>query len=328
MTFRPRAALALACLLIGAFAAWGCSFWLEEDPLDASFLDAMRTFVVQIAKQARVETPSFLVVPQNGEALITLDGSPLGALAGDYIRAISGLGREDLFFGYTDDDVATPSYARDEMLLLLDLAEQQDIEVLVTDYCSTPGHVAASYAENAAHAYVSFAAPSRGLDVIPAGAPYGVHDEDVGTLADIRNFLYLINPSGFPARADLLAALQVANHDLLVIDPFAEDGDRLTPIEVASLKIKANGGTRLVLAYLSIGEAEDYRTYWQPGWTADPPRWLAEENPDWPGNYLICYWDPAWQEIVFAEIEAIATAGFDGVYLDKIDAYESFESGM
>ena len=28
------------------------------------------------------------------------------------------------------------------------------------------------------------------------------------------------------------------------------------------LKIKDNGGKRIVIAYLSIGEAEDYRYYW------------------------------------------------------------------
>jgi len=81
-------------------------------------------------------------------------------------------------------------------------------------------------------------------------------------------------------------------------------------------------------AVFSIGEAEDYRTYWQPGWTSSPPDWLTAENPDWSGNYLVRYWDPSWQGIVFAELAAIVAAGFDGVYLDKIDAYESFETDL
>ena len=31
---------------------------------------------------------------------------------------------------------------------------------------------------------------------------------------------------------------------------------------IEELKIKNNGGKRLVITYLSIGEAEDYRFYW------------------------------------------------------------------
>ena len=30
----------------------------------------------------------------------------------------------------------------------------------------------------------------------------------------------------------------------------------------ATIKIKNNGGKRIVVAYLSIGEAENYRFYW------------------------------------------------------------------
>ena len=56
---------------------------------------------------------------------------------------------------------------------------------------------------------------------------------------------------------------------------------------------KPDGGARIVLAYLSIGEAEDYRSYWQRDWSVSPPAWLGAENPDWPGNYAVNYWDEA-----------------------------------
>lgn len=32
-----------------------------------------------------------------------------------------------------------------------------------------------------------------------------------------------------------------------------------------------------------------------------------------------------WQEIVLAQLDAITAAGFDGVYLDIIDAFEYYE---
>ncbi|TAN37800.1 MAG: hypothetical protein EPN23_04615 [Verrucomicrobia bacterium] len=46
-------------------------------------------------------------------------------------------------------------------------------------------------------------------------------------------------------------------------------------------------------AYLSIGEAGDYRGYWEKEWSAQPPTWLGAENPDWKGNFKVRYWQPA-----------------------------------
>ena len=80
---------------------------------------------------------------------------------------------------------------------------------------------------------------------------------------------------------------------------------------------------------MSIGEAEDYRYYWMPGWTEGYPDWIVEENPDWTGNFKVKYWDPDWQEIIFGNDDSYLTkiidSHFDGVYLDIIDAYEYFE---
>ncbi len=55
------------------------------------------------------------------------------------------------------------------------------------------------------------------------------------------------------------------------------DGDIiLTANEVESLMVKANGGKRLVVAYMSIGEAEDYRYYWKDEWGKNAPDWLRQ----------------------------------------------------
>jgi len=43
--------------------------------------------------------------------------------------------------------------------------------------------------------------------------------------------------------------------------------------EVAALRA-GPAGPRPVLAYLSIGQAEDYRFYWEPAWRTAPPEWL------------------------------------------------------
>lgn len=313
------AALLEASLLIG------CLYWIAEGTPDSWVRDAMREFVVAISEYADDRVAGFLIVPQNGEELLTVGGSPDLPLATEYVAAIDGFGREDLFYGYEDDDRATPLDAQQWMIAYLDRAEDLGIEVLVTDYCRTPSFVDASYAQSEAKGYASYAAPSRELDVIPTSPPRNRSNTSIASLSDVRNLLYLINPSRFATKAAFLGALAATDYDLLLVD-LDIDGAPLTATDVARLKTKANGGTRLVLCYLSIGEAEDYRSYWEPGWSESPPSWLGEENPDWPGNYAVEYWDSKWRAIVLAMLDRVLAAGFDGVYLDRIDAYEQFES--
>lgn len=89
------------------------------------------------------------------------------------------------------------------------------------------------------------------------------------------------------------------------------------------------GGEKLVLCYLSIGQAEDYRYYWRPEWKANPPDWLDEPDWQWTGDYWVRYWDPEWQAIIYGTSESyldrIIELGFDGIYLDRVDAYEVYQ---
>ena len=108
--------------------------------------------------------------------------------------------------------------------------------------------------------------------------------------------------------------------DLIVID-YSKDGlaeTAFTKDEIQSLKDEG----KVVLAYLSIGEAEDYRFYWKESWNENPPSFLGEENPDWAGNYKVKYWEKEWwKKVIRPYLKKIISAGFDGVYLDIIDGY-------
>lgn len=129
------------------------------------------------------------------------------------------------------------------------------------------------------------------------------------------------------------AQLARAPYDVLVID-YSRDGSAegaLTAAEVAKLKHRPDGSRRVVLAYLSIGEAEDYRYYWKSSWADlwfipnfwSKPSWRGKQNGDWGGNYAVRYWDPAWQDIIIGKdgyLDRIIKAGFDGVWLDKVDS--------
>ena len=121
-------------------------------------------------------------------------------------------------------------------------------------------------------------------------------------------------------------AVAASGFDLVVTD-YSRDGTeagRYRREDVERMQ-QSPRGQKLVLAYLSIGEAEDYRGYWKPEWKRTPPPWLDAVNPDWPGNYKVRFWDPAWQAIIRTGLARIVEAGFDGVYLDLIDAYEHYE---
>jgi cysteinyl-tRNA synthetase, unknown class len=101
--------------------------------------------------------------------------------------------------------------------------------------------------------------------------------------------------------------------------------------DVALMQRRPDGGRRVVIAYLSVGEAEDYRAYWPRAWKLDVsqrPDWIGTENPRWPGNFPVRYWHPAWPALLFGApdryLDRIIDAGFDGVYLDRVDVYQEF----
>ncbi|HZO71724.1 MAG TPA: MJ1477/TM1410 family putative glycoside hydrolase [Ktedonobacteraceae bacterium] len=131
----------------------------------------------------------------------------------------------------------------------------------------------------------------------------------------VHNWAYwLDNPN--------LDQISRSNYELVVID-YSADGSAAKAFTARQIAMLRNSSCqRRVVAYLSIGQAESYRGYWQSNWKEGSPIWLAAPDPDWSGNYWVHYWDPDWQRIIYHYLDAIIAAGFDGVYLDRIDAYQ------
>jgi cysteinyl-tRNA synthetase len=115
-----------------------------------------------------------------------------------------------------------------------------------------------------------------------------------------------------------------------VID-YSRDGSDAKALRSSQLRKLARHGIT-ALAYCSIGEAENYRFYWNAGWVAKAngndftpaaPSWLGHTNPDWLGNYKVRYWEPAWRDGVLRPyLDRILAQQFRGVYLDIVDAFE------
>jgi cysteinyl-tRNA synthetase len=146
------------------------------------------------------------------------------------------------------------------------------------------------------------------------------------------SFAYILQADSFAkTKPAVIAKLKESGRDWIILDAtFAGD----TPWERTDLDtIRRGKAGRKVVAYLSIGEAEDYRSYWQSDWvrngkrTAAAPVWLGIENPEWKGNYQVKYWNADWQKLMLAAIDDAMARGFDGVYLDIVDGFQTYEQG-
>lgn len=309
LEFKKYAIISLSIML--------SSCWLFSENVD--YRQEMRNFVIGIDEYSKLQDSNLYIIPQNGIELITVTDDSDGAIATEYLSAIDGNGQEDLFYGYHNDDEQTPVNESSYLTEYLDISNNNGKVILVTDYCSTHIFIDNSLNSNNSRGYISYAADQRNLNNIPE-YPAAVHSKNsrnISTISEIENFLYLINPENYGTRNAFIDAVINTNYDLIIMDLFFNDGSLFSAAEVSQLRQKANGGSRLVLCYMSIGEAEDYRYYWQADWEFKQPVWLDKENPDWEGNYKVKYWETDWQSIIFGSNDSyvykIIDAGFDGL---------------
>ncbi len=144
---------------------------------------------------------------------------------------------------------------------------------------------------------------------------------------------------GYQLAALSLSAAQASPYDLLVVDATTglDTGTPFTRADVERLKTAPDGRKRLLISYLSIGEAEDYREdYFAKEYLdEEAPDWLMKENPQWKGNRIIRFCDEGWQRTILGDdmgrnvyrpgeaspLYRLIELGFDGVYLDRVDVY-------
>ena len=114
--------------------------------------------------------------------------------------------------------------------------------------------------------------------------------------------------------------LEDSTYDVVVID-YSRDGTDAGAYTFAEIERVRNSG-KLVLAYLPLGEASDFRFYWQSNWKEGSPSFIGPANPNWPGAYKAKYWKKAWfDKVIRPYLDRILDAGFDGVWLDGVDSY-------
>ncbi len=142
-------------------------------------------------------------------------------------------------------------------------------------------------------------------------------------LANVTHWFYLIGDDPEP---DVVEQIAASEYDMVALD-FIPSEKNSTDYPMAEVAAQLHNAPRpkLVIAYIDIGQAENYRAYWQPGWRVGNPKWIVGADPDgWEGNFPVAFWYDEWQTIWLGEgglLSQILAAGFDGVYLDWIEAY-------
>jgi cysteinyl-tRNA synthetase len=142
-------------------------------------------------------------------------------------------------------------------------------------------------------------------------------------LTDVSHWLYLIDVN---LEDDTIEQIIDSDYDMVVLDFIPSEANNTDyPMTDVVEQLHNAPHPKLVIAYIDIGQAEDFRTYWQPGWQVGNPEWIVGDDPDgWEGNYPVRFWWDEWQDIWLGSngtLQAILDAGFDGIYLDWVEAY-------
>jgi len=119
--------------------------------------------------------------------------------------------------------------------------------------------------------------------------------------------------------------LRGADYELLLdldVDAFILDIDH-SDFQPWQIKELGKDGA-IVLSYLSIGDADFYRSYWKRSWRIGDPFFILGKDPLIKGKYDVQFWIPQWQNVMLDQVENIILQGYDGVYLEGIDAYKDF----
>lgn len=277
----------------------------------------MQDFVISISQYAKAQNSNFIIIPQNGCELAYVGMDSSNGLRNDYLAAIDAVTVEELFYNET--------LVQDPYRLNLLQPIKPLKPIFTADYLTDNNDLSNAISLNEAQGFRCF--PRLHSNYYYSEIPnFILHENsnDIFTLNDAQNFLYLLNSENFSTKESYLQALDATNYDVIIMDLFYGDTE-LTQQELAPLKTKANGGKRLVISYINIGAAEKYRYYWKSGWTLHIPNWLAKKYEGYPDEYYVKFWVKEWQEIIYGNdgsyMKKIMNAGFDGAFLDNVEAY-------
>ena len=275
----------------------------------------MQELVVSLSKYAKKRSHGFLIVPQNASKLLYIGGDPYASRHPEYANSIDALGIEGLFY--------SGAYEPDSLrIAILDTFSKQK-KVFVADYVKDNSDVPKNRAMIKKHGFIPFVRSRENFDYvkIPKHSGTGLPPGGIGGVSD---YLYLINGSQYPDKEHFIQAVSQSRYQMAIIDLFFHE-EAFTRSEVERMKRMPSGGNRIVLGYVNIGAAENWRYYWNPSWKIGFPEFLARPYHGYKDEAWVHFWDPEWKKILFGNpggyLDRLIDSGFDGAYLDNVEAY-------
>lgn len=299
--------------------------------------EEMRKFVISIAKYARTHRPNFRVVARGGlDLLVKRDDidETKSSPARSYMRALDGLVAEGLFFTERRPGTPPPPERQVRMIGLAEFAKKNGIRVMTLDYGSGPEHVDKARGEANRRGFISLVTDRPLIDMaalpIYPKRPFGENATSVIALDQVQNFVVVANSLPY-GREDVFALkMHDTNYDMVIVDVF-HGRKPLSKRAVETLKYKKVGTKRLVLAKMDIGSAANYMYYWKDNWREGSPPWVSAPQRGDPDRHHVEFWRPGWKRLMSGDTKSylygIIAQGFDGVFLDGLEAYKYYEGG-
>lgn len=144
------------------------------------------------------------------------------------------------------------------------------------------------------------------LSLVLLMAACGPRSEIGSPLNRVDDWFILLDysPDQYP-----IDAKEVSCYRMAILDP--DDHPDLSMLSSKTVKI----------AYLSVGEAEEFRSYWP---TIKDSKWVLGPNKDWPGDYLVDPRSPEWTNLLLGTvIPEIVQQGFQGIMMDTLDTVDT-----
>jgi len=284
------------------------------------YRDRMRELIQEIKKNTSSDK---LLITQNGNEIYFYNGK----LNKDFINVTDGTTQEALYYGAKFKLTnPTPKKENEQLLNWLIPVRKAGKPVFAINYGTGKKARQDLLKKSEQTNFVNELMPSFGAE-IPNVPIQNFNSNNINLLSDVKNFLLLLDPKKFKDVDDFFEYLKETDYDLLLIEP-SHSGKFMTKEQISTLKNKKNGASRKVIAYFSIGEAGDYRSYWKEEWNNESkrPSWIVEENPDWKGDFIVKYWSNEWKQIVKDYQKKLDEIGVDGYLLDTVDTYYNFEN--
>jgi endo-alpha-1,4-polygalactosaminidase (GH114 family) len=310
------------------------SDFYNADPL-VDYAEEMRKFIQGIAKYARQFKRDFIVIVNDSTGLLTqiIDiDQQISVPSSVFMNTLDGIIQPSLSFGKEGFGVPTDKKEQEEMLADLQVARDAGLKIFTIDYTSKPKDIDTALRFSMKHNFIPYVAPGMGFNnnKLPNWPKRPLHENPhtISSAKLVKNYVLINDSSRIGNPEEYAMKMHNTNYDMIVTNVFHHRAQVLGPHNVRTMQFKKLGARRPVLAQMNIGTAYAGAYYWKPEWRMGNPPWLLDLAPNSSDRYLVKYWHPSWQQLIYGNnmsyLYGIIKEGYDGVVLNGAHIYELF----